>query len=73
MPQWRDFIDRVRVHAGYARRAQDSDDMEEATWLWRKVFGTRFPATANAAKASSLLGVARAPAIARPVMSFPTP
>ena len=68
--QWRDFIDRVRVHAGYARRAQDTDDMEEATRLWRKVFGPRFPATANAARASSLLAAARAPAIA-PGYVFP--
>ena len=39
--QWKDFIEKVRVHADYARRAQDEEDMEEATRLWRKVFGNK--------------------------------
>lgn len=64
VPQWQAFIERVRVHAGYARRAQDESDMDEATRLWRKLFGVRFPATANAAKASSLASYATAPAAA---------
>ena len=38
--------------------------MEEATRLWRKVFGTRFPTTSDSAKASNLFGAARAPATA---------
>jgi len=55
---WKAFIERVRVHAGYARRAQDETDMEEATRLWRKLFGDRFKATANPAKAASLASYA---------------
>lgn len=51
---WKNFIERVRVHAGYARRAQDEDDLGEATRLWRKLFGDRFKATVTAAKADSL-------------------
>lgn len=51
--QWKDFLEKVRVHAGYARRAQNEDDMEEASRLWRKVFGERFKSTANAAKAAT--------------------
>lgn len=58
--QWRDFIEKVRVHAGYARRAQDEEDMEEATRLWRKVFGDRFKTTANPAKAANYSSTAAA-------------
>ncbi|OYW21975.1 MAG: nucleotidyltransferase [Burkholderiales bacterium 12-64-5] len=59
---WKAFIERVRVHAGYARRAQTEQDMEEATRLWRTLFGDRFKATANAAKSDSLARYAAAPA-----------
>jgi hypothetical protein len=51
---WKNFLERIRVHAGYARRAQNEQDMEEATRLWRKLFGDRFKASATAAKAESL-------------------
>jgi hypothetical protein len=54
LTNWKDFIEKVRVYAGYARRAQNEEDMEEATRLWRRVFGDRFKATANPAKAASL-------------------
>jgi len=50
---WKSFLEKVRVHAGHARKAQVTDDMEEATRLWQKVFGSRFKATANPAKAAS--------------------
>lgn len=54
VPQWREFIEKVRVHAGYARRAQqEDDDMDEATRLWRKVFGSRFRSTNAPAKAAA--------------------
>lgn len=69
VPQWKDFIEKVRVHAGYARRAQDENDMEEATRLWRKVFGSRFKATANPAKAESLATFGTAAAV--PGYTFP--
>jgi hypothetical protein len=59
---WKNFIERVRVHADYARRAQSEDDMEEATRLWRKLFGDRFKATENAAKAASLASTVSVPA-----------
>lgn len=59
--QWQLFMEKVRVHAGYARRAQEEDDMVEATRLWCKVFGDRFKATANAAKAATLGGLVTAP------------
>ncbi len=58
---WKNFIERVRVHAGYARRAQDEGDVEEATRLWRRLFGERFRSTASAAKAASLATAATAP------------
>ena len=61
---WKNFIERVRVHAGYARRAQDEkEDMEEATRLWRKLFGYRFKSTVAAPKAMSLATAAVAPAV----------
>ncbi len=68
---WKNFIERVRVHASYARRAQDEDDMEEATRLWRKLFGDRFKATANTAKAESLASYATAPIVATTGYTFP--
>lgn len=56
---WKAFIERVRVHAGLARRAQNEQDEEEATRLWRRVFGDRFPAVPKpAAKAENLGRVA---------------
>ncbi len=60
--QWKDFIEKVRVHAGYARSAQTTTDMAEATRLWRKVFGERFKETAEAAKAADASSFASAAA-----------
>jgi hypothetical protein len=61
--KWRDFVEKVAVHAAIARKAQDADDLEEATRQWRRIFGGRFRATQEAARASSLGGfVAAAPA-----------
>ncbi len=71
MTNWKNFIERVRVHAVYARRAQEEENMEEATRLWRKLFGSRFPATANPANAKSLASLAAAPSIASQGYNFP--
>ncbi|HAU76573.1 MAG TPA: nucleotidyltransferase [Agrobacterium sp.] len=62
--QWQAFIAKVKTYADYARKAQSAENMEDATWYWRKVFGSRFPATMNAtaAKSSSLLEKASATA-----------
>lgn len=68
---WKNFIERVRVHAGYSRRAQNEDDMDEATRLWQKLFGARFKATTNAAKAASLASNAVAPNVAASGYTFP--
>lgn len=70
---WKNFIQRVRTHAGHARRAQDEDDTEEATRLWQKLFGTRFKGTAPATKASgeSLTTYAAAPAVTAKSYTFP--
>jgi hypothetical protein len=70
LPQWKDFLEKVRVHAGYGREAQDTDDMDRATYLWRRVFGERFKATAAVAKAMDATTVARAPA-ASTAYTFP--
>lgn len=53
---WKAFIERVRVHAGYARRAQNEQDEEQATALWRRIFGDRFPAAPKAALKVENLG-----------------
>jgi len=50
--QWRDFIEKVRVHAGYARDAQKTDDMDRATELWQRLFGDRFRGTASPLKSA---------------------
>lgn len=61
--QWKDFIEKVRVHADYARRAQKEDDLEKATNLWRKVFGDRFKASSGTpAKATTASSFATASA-----------
>ena len=58
--QWKDFIEKVRVYADYARRAQAETDMEEATRLWRRIFGDRFKTTASPAKVANYSGYAAA-------------
>ena len=62
--QWKDFIEKVRVYADVARRAQETEDMEEATRHWRRVFGDRFKLTSNVAKAASYGGFAVAEPVA---------
>lgn len=69
VPQWKAFIDKCRVYAGYARKAQDTDDMDEATALWRKVFGDRFPKTSTQARA---VGVTAAVSATASGFSFPS-
>ena len=71
LSDWQNFIERVRVHAGFARRAQEEDDMEEATRLWRRLFGNRFRSTSNPAKAASLASYAVTAPAARPEYRFP--
>jgi hypothetical protein len=60
--QWKEFLEKVRVYADIAHRAQAADDMEEATRQWRRVFGDRFKPTGTVAKAASFGGLARASA-----------
>jgi hypothetical protein len=60
LAQWKDFVEKVRVYADVARRAQTASDMEEATRQWRRVFGDRFRSTANLAKAASIGSLAAA-------------
>ena len=60
VPQWKIFIDKVRVYADIARRAQDTDDMDVATKQWRRVFGERFKSTVKAATAATYGGFATA-------------
>lgn len=66
---WKDFIQRICTDASRAREAQDTDDMERATALWRSIFGSRFKSTAQPAKATSLASVVAAPAAAG--LTFP--
>lgn len=69
IPQWKAFIDKVRIHAEFARRAQTTSDLDEATRLWKRIFGERFKSTEASARTSSSYGYASA---AAPVgLSFP--
>jgi hypothetical protein len=68
--QWKDFIEKVRVYAEIARRAQSADDIEEATRLWRRVFGERFRSTSTPVRAVSASSFATAP-VAPVGYSFP--
>lgn len=63
LAQWQAFIEKVRVYADVARRAQQTDDMERATELWRRVFGNRFKETANPPKAVTTSSFAAAPVV----------
>jgi hypothetical protein len=69
--QWKAFIEKVRVYADIARRAQDAEDMDEATRQWRRVFGDRFRPTANPAKSSTASTAAKATPVASAGYSFP--
>ncbi len=69
-PQWEIFIEKVRVYADIARKAQDTDDMVEATKQWQRVFGNRFKATAKASTAAAYGGLAAAVAPS-PGYTFP--
>lgn len=70
LPQWKAFIEKVRVHAHYARRAQATSELDEATLLWKRVFGDRFRSTEASAKVSSSYSYANAAAPAGG-LSFP--
>lgn len=67
---WKNFLQRVRTHARYARQAQDTDDMDEATRLWRKLFGDRFRKTEKS-RAESMTTYASAPAAVGTGYTFP--
>ncbi|NTU61546.1 MAG: nucleotidyltransferase [Caldiserica bacterium] len=71
LTDWKSFIEKVRVHASYARQAQNEEDLEEATRLWRKLFGDRFKPTSNPAKATSLSSFASAPTVLATGYKFP--
>lgn len=64
LTDWKNFLERVRVHAGYARRAQNQSatDMDEATRLWRILFGSRLKDTESTVKASHLGSTVKATA-----------
>lgn len=58
--QWKEFLEKVRVYAAIARRAQDEEDVDESTRQWRRVFGDRFPSTVTAARSMSTTATASA-------------
>jgi hypothetical protein len=72
---WKNFVERVRVHATWAREAQNADtNNERATELWRRLFGNRFKSGAtSSAKAASLSGTVVAPAAAAASGGFTFP
>lgn len=48
------FYNKAKNHAEIGRRALDETDPEEATKLWRKLFGDRFPKTESSSPESLL-------------------
>lgn len=68
---WKNFINRVGTHAGCARRAQNVTDPEEATRLWRKLFGDRFKVSMNSVTAANLSQTATLPPAGTVGYSFP--
>ncbi|MEP6899822.1 MAG: hypothetical protein ABI870_14955 [Rhodanobacter sp.] len=72
MTDWKAFIARVKSHAASARKAQDTADNDEATDLWRGIFGERFPKPlAATASARSVGGTTTAIAPAAGSFVFP--
>ncbi|WP_412550735.1 hypothetical protein [Shimia sp. MIT910701] len=67
---WKSFISRVKTHAAVARKALEEDDTEEATRLWRKLFGSRFKSTQKSAAGTSTSSFAAVP-IEKKSYSFP--
>jgi hypothetical protein len=70
LPQWKDFTEKVRVYVDIARQAQDTEDFEEATRLWRRVFGDRFKPTLSTARGETYGGFSAAVA---PTTSYTFP
>lgn len=68
--QWQEFIREVSTYADIARKAQDANDLEEATRQWRRVLGDRFKSSQAAKVAASTLG-GFSTATAAPAYSFP--
>lgn len=68
--QWQEFVRKVSTYADIARKAQDADDLEEATRQWRRVLGERFKSSQAAKATASTLG-GFATATAAPAYSFP--
>ena len=54
------FYNKANAHAELGRRAQTEQDPEKSLSLWRKIFGSRFPAS-NGTKSNSLLSDAAVP------------
>jgi len=47
------YYDKIKCHRDDAKKALDTDDQEEATTFWRRIFGERFPSP-KSANASTL-------------------
>ena len=60
------YYDKIKSHRDNAARALDEDDQDEATKLWRCIFGDRFPASKSATNAVS----ANSPLVVPP-LAFP--
>lgn len=56
LAQWQEFVRKISVYAKIARKAQDADDLDEATRQWRRVFGERFKSTQAAKAMASTAG-----------------
>ena len=54
------FFNKAKAHAELGRKALNETDAEEATKLWRQIFGNRFPKT-EASKSESLLAASVTP------------
>ncbi|EAQ04635.1 hypothetical protein OB2597_05115 [Pseudooceanicola batsensis HTCC2597] len=68
--QWQEFIRKVATYAAIARKAQDADDLDEATRQWRRVLGDRFKTTQKTKASASAFGTF-ATATPAPGYSFP--
>jgi hypothetical protein len=66
--EFKAFYDRVSIHARFGRNAltEQARDPEQALVLWRKIFGSRFPAPTDGGIATLLR-----PGVVPAALSFP--
>lgn len=70
--EFKKFYDTVKEHAELARKAVNETDEDKQLELWRKVFGSRFPAAGKALVATGAVGSSLLKAAVGAGLTFPS-